>query len=187
MPGLYLLNSRCTYASVVTILLKLLNRSHWMTTFFSSACTMKTDEGIFSSTEAEIRFTCSVHPLSGRFYQAGPVSRSLLFRSSISIAPLPMSAGLLIPLTCFHCEASVVSSISATQLATNTCCLQWQLGIHFNIIVESDQKWQLFYVHLVFSDCSIFQPHCHKGRLLFQLRYWEMPHRCHSAFSTDKC
>ena len=57
----------------------------------------------------KIRFTCSGHSLSGRFNQAGPVSHSLHLSSSMLIALVPMSAGLLIPLTCFHCETSVVS------------------------------------------------------------------------------
>ena len=81
---------------------------------------MNTDEGILSSTDAKIRFTCSGNSFSGRFNQAGPVSHSLLLSSSMLIALVPMSAGLLIPLTCFHCETLVVSSISATRLATNT-------------------------------------------------------------------
>ena len=62
-----------------------------------------------------------------------------------------MSAGLLIPLTYFHCETSVVSSIAATQLATNTCCLRCETCIHCNIVVESDQKLQLF----IFISCSL--------------------------------
>ena len=111
---------------------------------------MKTDEGILSSSDAKIRFTCSGH-FSGRFNQAGPVSHSLLLSSSMLIALVPMSAGLLIPLTCFHCETSVVSSISATRLATNTCCLRWELCIHCKTMVESDQKLQLF----ICISCSL--------------------------------
>ena len=64
---LCLFYARCTYATVFTSLLNLLNRSHWITAFFSSACIMKIDEGIFSSSDAKIRFTCSSHSLSARF------------------------------------------------------------------------------------------------------------------------
>ena len=149
VAGLCLLYVHRTYATAFTSLLKLLNRSHWITAFFSSTCIMNTDEGIFSSSDAKIRFTYSGHSLSGRFNQAGPVS--LLLSSSMLIALVPMSAGLLIPLTCFHCEKSVVSSISATGLATNTCCLRWELCIHCNPVVESDQKLQLF----IFISCSL--------------------------------
>ena len=99
---------------------------------------MKTDEGTFSSSEPNIRCTCSGHSLSGRFSQAGPVSHSLLLSSSMLIALVPMSAWLLIPLTCFHYETSVVSSISATRLATNTCCLRWELCIHCS-------TWKVFF------------------------------------------
>ena len=112
---------------------------------------MKTNEGIFPSSDAKIRFTCSGHSLSGRFNQAGPVSHSLLLSSSMLIALMPMSSGLLIPLTCLHCETSIVSSISATQLATNTFCLQWELCIHCSTVVESDQKLQPF----IFISCSL--------------------------------
>ena len=112
---------------------------------------MKTDEGIFSLSDAKIKFTCSGHSLFGRFNQSGPVSHSLLLGSSMLIARVPKSAGLLIPLTCFHCETSVISSISATQLATNTCCLRWKLCIHCNTVVESDQKLQIF----IFISCSL--------------------------------
>ena len=95
---------------------------------------------IFSSFEAKIGFTCSGHSLSGRFRQASTLSHSLLLRSSMLNALVPITGGLLIPLTCFHCETSPVSSISATQLATNTCCLRWELCIHCITIVESDPK-----------------------------------------------
>ena len=152
VAGLCLFNARCTYATAFTSLLKLLNRSRWITAFFSSACVMKTDEGIVSSSDAKIRFTYCGHSLSGRFnQQASPVSHSLLLNSSKLIALVPMSAGLLIPLTWFHCETSVVSSISATRLATNTCCLRWELCIDCNTVVESDQQLQLF----IFISCSL--------------------------------
>ena len=144
--GLYLFNVRCTYATVFTSLLKLLNHSHLITTFFSSACITKTDEGIFCSSYSNISVTCSGQSLFARFNQAGPVSHSPLLRSSMLIALVPMSAGLLIPLTCFHCETSVVSSVSV-----NPCCLQWKLCIHCNTVVESDQKLQLF----IFISCSL--------------------------------
>ena len=61
-----------------------------------------------------------------------------------------MSAGLLIPLTWFHCETLVVSRISATLFATNTCCLRWELWIHCRTVVESVQKLQLW----IFDSCS---------------------------------
>ena len=51
-----------------------------------------------------------------------------------------LSAGLLIAPKSLHCEISVVSSISATQLATNTCCLRWKMCIHCYTVVESDQN-----------------------------------------------
>ena len=105
---------------------------------------MKTGEVIFSSSEAKIRFTCSGHLLSGRLNRAGPVSHSLLLSSSMLIALVLMSAGLLIPLTCFHCETSVVSSFSEIRWATNSCCLRWELRIHCNTVVDSDKKMQLF-------------------------------------------
>ena len=106
---------------------------------------------MFSSSDAKIRFTCSGHSLSGRFNQAGSVSYSLLLSSSMLIDLVPMPAGLLIRLTCFHCETSVVSSISATRFATNTCYLRWELCIHCSTVVESDQKLQL----IIFISCSL--------------------------------
>ena len=114
---------------------------------------MKNDEGIISSSDVKIRFSCSGHSLSGCFNQAGPLSHSLLLISSMLIALVPMSAGLLIPFTCFYCETSVVSSISATRLVTNTCCLRWELCIHFNAVVESDSKLHLFI--LIFCSLTI--------------------------------
>ena len=75
---------------------------------------MNSDDGIFSSPEAKIRFSCYGHSLSGRFNQAVPVSHSLLMSSSILISLVPISVGLLIPLICFHFDISIVSSISAT-------------------------------------------------------------------------
>ena len=86
--------------------------------------------------------TYSRHLLCNRFNQAGPMGPSLLLSSSMLIALVPMSAGLLIPLTCFHCETIFVSKISATRLATITCCLRWELCIHGCTIVESVQKLQ---------------------------------------------
>ena len=141
VAGLCLFNDRCTYGTVFTSLLKLLNRSHWITAFFSSVFIMKTDEVIFSSSEAKNRFTCSGHSLSDRCNQAGQMSRSLLLSSSMLIALLLMPAVLLIPLTYLHCETSVVSSISSTRSATNTCCLWGELYIHCKTVVESDQNW----------------------------------------------
>ena len=87
--------------------IKLLNPSHWITTFFSSTCVMKTDEGLFSSFEAKTRLTCYGHSLCGRFNNSGQMSHSLLLNSSLLIALVPISAGLLIPLTCLRCETSV--------------------------------------------------------------------------------
>ena len=160
--GLYLFKARCTYATVFSSLLKLLNCSHWITAFFSSACIMKTDEGIISSSDAKIRFTCSDHSLSGCFSQAGPVSYSLLLSSPKLIAPVPMSAWLLIQLTCFHCETSVVSSMSATRLATNTCRLRWELCIHCSWVWP---KTATIYIHFVFLDYLFFQTDCHDCHL----------------------
>ena len=136
VAGLCFFIAFCTYVTVFTFLLKLLNCSHWITAFFSSACIMKTDEVIFSSSEAKIRFTSSDHLLCGRFNQADPVSHWLLLSSSMLIARVPMSAGLLLLLTCFHCETSVVSSISATRLATNTCCLRFLFQLKMEMVLS---------------------------------------------------
>ena len=46
-----------SYAIVFTNLLRLPNRSQWITAFFSLACIMKTDEGVSSSSESRPRFT----------------------------------------------------------------------------------------------------------------------------------
>ena len=151
VAGFYLLNARRTYAIVFTSLLKLLNRSYRITAFFSSACVMKTDEGMFSSSEEKKRFTCSDHSFCGRFNQIGPMSHSLLLSSLMLIALLPMSVGLLIPLTWLHTETSVVFNISATRFATNTCCLRWELCIHCSTVVEYDPKLQ----HCIFISCSL--------------------------------
>ena len=150
-PGLCLLNACCTYATVFTSPSMLLNRSHWITAFFSSAFVMKTVEGMLSSSETKTRLKCSGQSLCCHFNQAGPVSPSLLLSSLMLIALVPMSAGLLIPLTCFHCETSVVSSISANRSATNTCCLLWELCINCNTVVESDRKLHAF----VFNSWSL--------------------------------
>ena len=99
---------------------------------------MKTDEGIFSSSYANIRFNCSGHSPSGRLNETVHVSKSLLLSSSIAL--VPTSAGLLIALISLHCETSVVSIISATWLATNNCFLRWELCIPYNIVVEPYQK-----------------------------------------------
>ena len=112
---------------------------------------MKSEESILSSSEAMDRFICSGHSLSGCFNQADPVSHSDLLSSTMLVALVPMSAGLLIRLTCFHCEISVESSISATRLATNTCCVRWELCIYCNTKIEFDQKRQLF----IFISCSL--------------------------------
>ena len=125
----FLLNARRTYATVFTSLLKLLNRYHGITAFLSSARIMKTDEGIFSSSEANIRFTCSGHSLSGRFNQAGPVSHSLLLSSSMLIALVPRSAGLMIPLT-MKDAPSVPFCIFQLQMLS-------QLGIFSAVKVDS--------------------------------------------------
>ena len=53
-------------------------------------------------------------------------------------------------LTFFHCETSVVSSISANRWPANTC-LRLKLCIHCNTVVESDQKLQI----LIFISCSL--------------------------------
>ena len=111
---------------------------------------MKTDEGIFSSSDAKIRFTCSGHSFSGRFNQAGP-GGPITSTKFLDVDLVPISTGLLIPLTCFYCETSVVSTISATRLATSTCYLRWKPCIHCNTVVESDQKLQLF----IFISCSL--------------------------------
>ena len=51
-----------------------------------------------------------------------------------------MSAGLLIPLTSFHCKTSIVSSISAARLAENNSCLRWELCIYRETVVVSDKN-----------------------------------------------
>ena len=135
---------------------------------------MKTDEGMFSSSDAKISFTCSAHSPSGRFNQAGPVSQSLLLSSSILIALVPMSAGLLIPLTYFHFETLVVFSISSTRLATNTCCIRWELCIHCSIVVESEQKLQLF----IFISCSV---------TIYSFNLTAMTAACNSNRGIERC
>ena len=59
---------------------------------------------MFSPSEANNWFSCSGHSFSGRFNKTGAASKSLLARFSMLIALVPTFAGLLIPLTCFHCE-----------------------------------------------------------------------------------
>ena len=125
VAGFFFLNARCTYAIVITSLLKLLNRPHWTIGFFSLACVMNVDVGMFSPSAAKTRLTCSGHSISGCFNQAGPVSHSLPLCSLTLMALVPMPAGLWIPLICFHCETLVVSKISATLFATDTCCLRF--------------------------------------------------------------
>ena len=95
------------------------------------------------------KVTCSGHSLCGRFNQACPMSHSLL-TSLMLIALVPLSVGLLIPLTFLHCETLVVFIISATRLATNTC-LRWELCILSSTVVESDQKLE----HCIFIWCSL--------------------------------
>ena len=129
---------------------------------------------MFSSSDAKIRFTCSGHSLSVRFTQARPVSHSLLLSSSMLNALVPKSAGLLIPLTCFHCESSVVSSISANRLATNTCCLRWDLCIHCNTVVESDKNLQLFIV----ISCSL---------TICSFNFTAMTAACNSNRGIERC
>ena len=174
VADLCLLNARCNYATLFTSLLKLLSRSHWITGFFSSACTMKTDEGIFSSSETKIRFICSVHSLSGLYNHAGPVSHSRLLSSSMLMALVPMSAGLLIPLFCSHCGTSDVSSISATLLATSTCCLRWELCNNSKTVFESEQKLRLF----VFNSCSL---------TICSLKLTAMTAACNSNRGIERC
>ena len=66
-----------------------------------------------------------------------------------------MSTGLLLPLTWFNCETSFVSNISATQLATNTCCLRWDLCFHWRTGLESVQKLLFWnFDSCSFSNCS---------------------------------
>ena len=112
---------------------------------------MRTVEGIFFSSEATIRFTFSGPSVFGLFNQPGPLSHSLFLSFSILIALVPKSARLLLLLTCFRCETSVVSSISAARSATNTCFFRWELCIHCNTVVESDQNLQLN----IFISCSL--------------------------------
>ena len=64
---------------------------------------------------------------------------------------VPKSAGLMILLTFFHCEASVVSSMPATWMAANACCLRYKLCIYCNNVVDSDKKLQL----CIFISCSL--------------------------------
>ena len=96
--GLCFLNTRCTFAFVVTSRLKLLNSSQGITGFFSSIFAEKTIWS-FCTSEAKIKLTCSGHLFSACFNQASPVSGLLPLRSSTLIACVPVSAGLLIPLT----------------------------------------------------------------------------------------
>ena len=154
VAGVCFLNTHCTYAIVFTSQLKLLNCSHWIISF--SSIFAKKTIWWFCSSEANNKFTCSGHSFSRCFNQAGPVSHSLLLCSSTMTARVPMSARLLIPLTWFHCETLVVSKISPTLFATNTCCLRWELRIPCRTVVESDQKLQLWiFVSCSFTICSL--------------------------------
>ena len=136
------LNTRCIYLPVFKSLLKLLNPSKRITIFISSDCIMKTSEGTFSSTEAKIWSICFDNWLSCRFYQASSLNHSFLISSLLLNALVPMFAGWLIPTTCFYCAISFEPRISATRLATNTCCLRWKLCFHCITVVDSDQKLQ---------------------------------------------
>ena len=107
---------------------------------FSSDCVLKAERNILSSSEAKTDLVCSAHSRPGFLNQARPVSHSLPLSSSSLICLALISAGLWKLLTCFHWEKSVLSSHSATRLATNTCCLWGGLGIHCSSVVESDQK-----------------------------------------------
>ena len=126
---------------------------------------------MFSSNEAKTRFTCSGHSQFSCFNQAGPLravaSTSLLLSSSMLIALVPMSAGLLTPLTCFHCETLDVSSILEAPLATKTCCLGWELCIHFNTVVPLDYKTATKNLYLMFLDYLFSQTQCHEFCLQF--------------------
>ena len=144
--GFFFFNARCTCAIVFTSLLKLLNRPHWTIGFFSSACVMKVDVGMFSSSAAKTRLTCSGHWLSGCFNQAGPVSHSLLMSSSTLMALVPISAGLSIPLTCFHYEKSVLYPVSQP--------LDWPqtLVVCGESYVSIRPETVTVYLHLVFFE-----------------------------------
>ena len=147
-----LLKALCTYVIVFTSQMKLPNCSHWTIYSFSLVVEMKADCS-FCSSEANSKFTCSGHSLSDYINQAGPVSHLLLLSWSTSMALAPMLAGLLIPLTSFHCETSVVSKNSATRLATKnyltamTAVCNSKRGIERCLNSElSDYKWYFRWV-----------------------------------------
>ena len=125
VSGRYLLKACCAYATVFNSLLKVPNRSLWVNAFLSSACIKKTDEGKFFSSEAKTRLSHSGQPISCRFKQVVPVIYLLFLSSTRLIALLSMSPVSLIPLACFHCEASVVYT------ATTITYLHFSLSICF--------------------------------------------------------
>ena len=145
VAGFCLFNARCAYVTAFLILFMLLSLSHWKIAFVSSACFMKTDEGMLSSSKANIGFIWSGHSRSGCFNHAVSVSHSILLGSSIMVALAPISAELLIPLTYLHCEKSFVHNISATRLPRNTCYLRWKLCIHLNTVVDWQGKCDFYF------------------------------------------
>ena len=102
----YLISAFCTYATLFASMLN--SESFPLNDSISSVCILKIDSGMFSSIEAKINFTCSGHSLSGPFNKAVPVRHSITLSSSMLIALLPMSGGMLMPLTCCHFETSLV-------------------------------------------------------------------------------
>ena len=137
-----------TYSIVFTSQLNLPNHNHfhWMIGPF-----LVVDMNAVGSSQSNFKFSCSGHSLSVCFNQSGPVSHSPRLNWSTLMALVPMSAGLMIQFTWLHYELSVVSQIFANRLATNTCCLQWELCIVCRKVVESAQKLQLW----IFDSCSL--------------------------------
>ena len=128
--GFALLIARFTYATAFMRRLKLLNLIHLMRACTSLVVAGNADGWTLSSSEAKMSGISLGQLSADSLSQAGPVNHSLCHKSSIVMNRVPISAGLFIPLTCFHCETSVVSKISATRFATNTCCLRCELFIH---------------------------------------------------------
>ena len=81
---------------------------------FSSACFMKAEAGMFSSSYAKTILTFSGYSLSGGPIQDSPVSHSLFLRSSTLFFPAPTSAG------CEHADMFPLTNIICIQFLSRS-------------------------------------------------------------------
>ena len=107
VAGLCSLSARCTYATVFTSLLELLNRSHRFFLFHKVWCGYS-----FFSSGAKIRLICAGHSLFGRFNQASPLSHFFLYSYSMLIALVLMHALLFIQLFSSMCTFLTVRHLN---------------------------------------------------------------------------